>query len=141
MTDWLRNNLDYDPVFLKKWENLFIQALDKRKDIVSVDFGKEQKKEEKELSTKITLENKVGKVFNDLAVGEHFVIDTEHSKGAVYRKVEVEHAVLTNSYGGTNKLAMMEVATAKTFLPTQSYVKVVDVEIKVKAVKPSLPGY
>lgn len=136
MADLFRMNLDFDPDARAIFDKILTEYFDSTI-ITQLD---DVKKEKKPVSTKINWVGGQGLRFGDLTVGEHFVVDTDQSKGAVYRKVIVEHTVMNKVYQGTS-FGQMEVATAKVFPPTQSQVKVVEVEISVKACKPNLAGY
>ncbi len=114
--------------------------------------AEEKKKRKSLMSTKINWKDSkpAPRTFASIEVGDAFTIDTIHSKGAVYIKVDLIE-VLTNirntSYGAgnfnvaTNRYAMQEVATGKVFAPTPSPIKPTEVEITVNQAKPSLPGY
>ena len=74
--------------------------------------------------------------FKDLNLGDHFKIDTPHSKGAVYRKV------LLNTHFTKNIMsyqhAQLEVSEAEVFPPTESPVVLVEVEMTIMSPKPSI---
>ncbi len=59
-------------------------------------------------------------MFDDLNVGEEFVINTRQSKGTVYTKVKLSSRLYSDfEYG------QMENSTSKVFAPTTSPVKLV----------------
>lgn len=139
MADLFRMNLDFNQDARAIFDKILTEYFDSAT-ITQLDDVKDEKKP---VSTKINWtggKDKYRLYFDDLALGEHFVVDTDLSKGAIYRKVIVEHTVVNNVYQGTS-YGQMEVATAKVFRPTSSMVKAVEVEITVRAVKPNLPGY
>lgn len=89
------------------------------------------------MTTKITWAKPTNKVlyFKDIPVNSHFVIATSGSRGAVYRKVE-DHS----EHCAGNKYLQMEEYTGKLFEPTYSPVQLVEVDIDIKAKKPSIYG-
>ena len=85
--------------------------------------------------------------FKDLALGDHFKIDTPNSKGAVYRKVLLNNnynkdaytiSPVHNKIEYTRAYAQLEVSEAEVFPPTESPVVLVDVEMTVMSPKPSI---
>lgn len=111
--------------------------------------AEEKKKRKSLMSTKINWKDSkpAPRTFASIEVGDAFTIDTVHSKGAVYIKVdliEVLTSIRNNTYGAANfnvagnRYAMQEVATGKVFAPTPSPIKPVEVEISVNQAKPSI---
>lgn len=72
----------------------------------------------------------VGKIyFDDLDLNDSFRVDSRRSRGAVYRKVLLNES---------DEFQMLEEATGKVFLPTQSPVSKVKVTVTIDAVKPNI---
>jgi len=72
--------------------------------------------------------------FSTLNVGDTF--KNTHGHGAVYMKVKVNSDVVRGGY--TESFGMLELQTGKVFKPTSSPLELVDVEITVDTVKPSI---
>lgn len=89
----------------------------------------------KTMTTKINWENEQTPktlYFEDVPVNAHFVIDTIGSYGAVYRKVESGFRHQTWGY------AQLEEFTGKVFEATKSPIRIVEVDIKIKSIKPTI---
>lgn len=120
----------------KKYKENYDKAFGQSVDMSVVNDSSYTTKEQK-MSTTINWKSSNKQLsFKDLNLGDHFKIDTPHSKGAVYRKVLLNTHFTKNimSY----QYAQLELSEAEVFPPTESPVVLVEVEMTVMSPKPSI---
>jgi len=100
----------------------------------------DKKKEEDAMTVKINWDKTPAVrdlYYSDIPYNSSFMVNTDASKGAVYRKVRIKRDVFGyNTVGDID--AQMEEATGSLFKPTTSPIKRVDVTVNIAATKPSI---
>lgn len=125
----------------KKYKENYDKAFGQSVDMSVVNDSSYTTKEHK-MSTSINWKSSNKQLsFKDLQLGDHFKIDTPHSKGAVYRKVLLNTHFTQNTtmspVKNKEQYAQLEVSEAEVFPPTESPVVLVEVEMTIMSPKPS----